>query len=112
MFEKVNGSRSVNEAWDAWSTAVTSTMNKHAPQKTHKLKARSNPWITREIISLMYKRDYLHRKMKRSNDDSARREYKKVRNQVVKEIRLAKKSHYKRELAASAGPKQTRESDS
>ena len=107
LLAKVNACSSVHDAWTAWSTAVTSVMNKHAPLKTHRLKARSNPWVTREIISLMYKRDYLHRKMKGSNDEQTRQEYKKVRNQVVKEIKVAKKSHYERELATSNGPKQT-----
>jgi len=99
LVAKVNASNSIDEAWELWSTAVLGVMNKHALLKTHRLKARSNPWITREIITLM------HRKMKQSKD--VRKEYKKVRNQVVKEIRFAKKSHYRRELATSSGPKQT-----
>jgi len=54
--EKCEG---MEESWDGWSTEVLGVMNQYAPLKQYRLKARSNPWITREIVPLMYKRDYL-----------------------------------------------------
>ena len=81
-------------------------MNKHAPLKQYQLKARSNPWITKEIITLMYKHDLQHKKLKDSNNNAQlHREYKKARNKVVNKIRLAKKNYYNQEIANGNTPK-------
>ena len=62
--------------------------------KTYRLKARSNPWMSRDIINMMYKRDYLHKKAKETNDAQLYKEFKKIRNKLVTEIRNAKKQYY------------------
>ena len=43
---------------------ITVIMNKHAPLKTYRVKARNNLWMSRDILLLMYKRDYLCKKIK------------------------------------------------
>ena len=53
LYDSVNSYNNINDAWDMWSSEVNKVMNKHAPLKTYRVKSRSSPWITRDIISLM-----------------------------------------------------------
>lgn len=80
-------------------------MNKYAPLKLHRVKNRQNPWITRDIISLMYRRDHIHKKAIKSGDPGLFKEYLKCRNTVVNSIRLAKKKYYTDEVHESKGSK-------
>lgn len=98
LYHIVNNCSNVNESWNNWSDNVLKVMNKHAPLKTLRLKARSNPWMTRDIITMMYRCDYLMKKAKETKDAQVFREYKCVRNRVVTEIRNAKKKHYTDEI--------------
>ena len=51
----------VAENWDDWKSAFVCVSDKHAPIKTSRLKVRSNPWMTSDIVKLMYKRDKISR---------------------------------------------------
>ena len=42
--------------------AYTEICDKHAPMKSLRLKKRSNPWITHDIIKLMYQRENVYTK--------------------------------------------------
>ena len=46
--------------WEDWKNVFLSLSNKHVPIKTAWLKVRSNPWMTSDIVKLMYKRDKVH----------------------------------------------------
>ena len=37
-------------------------MNNHAPLTTYRAKARNSPWMNRDILLQMYKRDYSSKK--------------------------------------------------
>ena len=69
LYDYVNNCGNINDARNTWSCTVNNIMNKHAPLKTYRVKTRSNPWITRYIISLMYRRDYIHDKAKNTKND-------------------------------------------
>ena len=58
-------------------------MSKHAPLKTYRVKARNNPWMNRDILLLMYKRDYLCKKAKKTGNKALYTEYKQARHKVV-----------------------------
>ena len=59
----LNGSQDEDEiSWEQWKLAYTEICDKHAPMKSLRLKNRSNPWITHDIIKLMYQRDNVHAK--------------------------------------------------
>ena len=77
-----------------WSEKVTNIMNKHAPLKTCRVKARNNPWLNRDILLLMYKCDYYCKKAKKTGNKALYTEYKQARNKVVNDIRKAKSDHY------------------
>ena len=46
--------------WNEWKDAFLHISNAHAPTKTARLKVRSNTWITRDIVKMMYDRDRIH----------------------------------------------------
>ena len=65
----LNGSQDNDSiSWDRWKLAYTDTCDKHAPVKSLRLKKRSNPWMTHDIIKLMYERDHVHAKATQGND--------------------------------------------
>ena len=65
----LNGSQDEGEiSWEQWKLAYTEICDKHPPAKSLRLKKRSNPWITHDIIKLMYQRDIVHAKAVQKND--------------------------------------------
>ena len=46
--------------WYEWKDAFLHISNAHTPTKTARLKVRSNTWITRDIVKMMYDRDRIH----------------------------------------------------
>ena len=56
------------------------------------LPAKNNlPWLTKEIIQLIRKRNHHFRKANRSGDRADYLKFRQVRNRVVTELRLAKR---------------------
>ena len=59
------------------------------------LLARNNlPWLTKEIIQLIRKRNHHFRKAKCSGDRDDYLKFRQVRNRVVAELRLAKRRFF------------------
>ena len=52
----------VEVSWKHWKQQFTETCNNHAPFVEKRLKARKCPWITPDIVKLMYRRDSIHGK--------------------------------------------------
>ena len=71
-----------------------SIVDKHAPLRTMRVRARSSPWITSELKKRMHNRNILKIKAIRSKDPFDWMQFKKQRNIVNNEIRLAKQSYY------------------
>ena len=62
----------LNEAMEAWTNTVTLLCDKHAPEKTVKIRSETKeiPWYTTEIISVQCEKNALlseHRKTKDKN---------------------------------------------
>lgn len=107
LLHSVDSSKNIDEAWTKWSTQVTYVMNKHAPLRHHRVKHRQNPWMTREILTLMYQRDHLHQQMLKFPDNtSLRTDYRKVRNKVVKLIQQTKRDYYTTQVQGNKGAKE------
>ena len=51
----------VESAWSLWKKSFSNICNSHAPLQIMRVKNRHNPWITPDIIKLMYERDYVHK---------------------------------------------------
>ena len=84
--------------WHQFKTAFQEISNKHAPTKTMRLKRRYCPWMNREIINLMYKRDNLHKKAVVSKCPDAWNNYTLCRNKVTSMIRQEKNKYFENEL--------------
>ena len=59
--------------------------------KIIRVRNRHNPWMSPEILSLMYKRDHIHKKAVKTGDMTLWEEFKHMRNKVVHDINNAKK---------------------
>ena len=84
--------REVN--WDDWKSAFLCVSDKHAPIKTSRLKVRSNPWMTSDIVKLMYKRDKIHDLAVKRKDDSLMNVYRKLRNAITDMIKNRKREYF------------------
>ena len=93
--EVLNGSLYDQDiAWDEWNVEFNEICNKHAPIKVARLKKRSNPWITPDVVKLMYKRDHVHVKAVSTKNDILFDQYRSLRNYVTKIIKENKQQYY------------------
>ena len=51
--------------------------------KSLRLKKLSNPWMTHDIIKLMYEHDHVHAMATQSNDSKLWQDYRNLRNKVT-----------------------------
>ena len=58
------------------------------------LKERKCPWITPDIVKLMYRRDFIHGKAVNSNNDLEWNEYRSMRNYINNIVKRAKEQYY------------------
>lgn len=71
---------------------ILNTASNYIPNKTIKIRTSDPPWLTNNIRRLMRKRKRLYDKYKSSKNQSDFDNYKRVRNEVTKEIRNSKKA--------------------
>ena len=81
--ENVMSQTDVLKGWYMWQNKFLKVSNKHAPIVERRLKSRNNPWITPNIVTLMYRRDFLHKRAVILKDESAWEEYKNMRNKLI-----------------------------
>ena len=62
--------------------------------KKCRVKDRHNPWITSDVVKLMYKIDYLKKKYDKLKLPHILSEYRRTRNNVTKVITNKKKCKY------------------
>jgi hypothetical protein len=84
----------IDEAWLSWKTEFLRLCDKHAPVKVCRLKDRFKPWITSDIVKLMYKRDYLHKQAVKRCDINLMNEYRGVKTEIQWLIQQSKKAYY------------------
>ena len=91
----LNGSQDEGEiSWEQWKSAYTKICDKHAPMKILRLKKRSNPWITHDIIKLMYQRDNVHANAIQNSDPLLWQKYRELRNKVTCVIKERKNAYF------------------
>ena len=59
VFNNIHTNADVNNAWKSWKLEFLEICNKHAPIRSSRVKHASNPWITRDILNLINKKNYL-----------------------------------------------------
>lgn len=94
-----------NSMWRAWKKLFFSVVDRHAPIRTKRVRAFKSPWITSHLKQRMHERDILKLKLKatRSNDPRDWFVFKKCRNSVNNEIKLAKEMYYKNAFDENEG---------
>lgn len=93
-WDQVYNSSDPNEMWLQWKRIFLSIVDKHAPLRKLRVRARSSPWITAELKELMHDRDILKIKASKSNDPNDWAQFKQRRNTVNCKIRLAKQAYF------------------
>jgi len=82
----VDSGSDIDTIWSTFSSNLKSSIRSHIPHKAAKAKD-SSPWISKEIKKLLKKRDRLHKKMKKSNDPTHVKQFKKIKQMAQKKLR-------------------------
>jgi len=83
----------LEEKWGNFKEEFLKISNKHVPIETRRLKNRNNPWITPEIVELMYERDYVKKKAVKLKDNTLWCKYVSLRNKITQLIRQRKRNY-------------------
>ena len=75
-------------------TTFNNVVDVHAPSRTRQVTSSESPWITPELKRRMHERDILRIKAIESKDIHDWAAFKKARNSVRNEIKLANKAYY------------------
>ena len=92
------GINCVESIWSSFKLAFNKVCDKHAPIRTFRVKDRFNPWMDQEILNLMYERDNLHSKARKTDDTNLWTQYRQMRNKVTSMIREAKKNFFTEQI--------------
>ena len=84
----------IDSAVSKWDILFTNVADQHAPLKKSRISGLHTPWLTSELIQLMHKRDYSHRKALKTNFHQHWTSYKRIKNIVNKEIKKSKSTYY------------------
>ena len=84
----------VVRGWGVWKETFLTLSHKHAPFVERHLKKWNNPWVWPDIVKLMYRQDFLHKKAVSGKDKTLWKDYQRARNSVNAAITLAKKRYY------------------
>ena len=81
-------------AWNEFKNIFVSMSNAHAPFKEIRVKNRKNPWISKDILSMMYRRDYLKEKSTNIKSQKLWDEYKILNKEILIKIESSKVDYY------------------
>lgn len=82
-------------------------MNGHFPVKLKRMKKRSHPWINRDILIQMRKRDRARKTALNSNLDDDFDLYRQLRNKVANNVCRAKINYFKGQLDENTDNRKT-----
>ena len=64
--------------WDVWKNLFLECVEKHAPLRTKRVRARNSPWITPQLEKRLHERDILKLKAIRSGNADIWRKFQKI----------------------------------
>lgn len=102
-WDHINNSSNPNDMWNEWKESFLAIVNKHAPLRTTRVRARGSPWITSELKKQMHDRDILKLRAIRSKNPNDWVHFKRQRNKVNSATRLAKQIYYQNMLNEHKG---------
>ena len=87
----------INTCWSSWKARFLEVMQLCIPQTT--LRTRRNlPWLTKQVIHAIRKRDAIFRRSKKCRSPVTYQKYRAARNKVTALIRLNKKKFSNHQL--------------
>ena len=99
----VSNINDINTAWNKWSSSFANICERHAPLRTIRVKDRNKPWVTKEILKLIYARDIAHKIALRDQNENKWNEYRYLRNLIVNKLRDSEKKFLTNELRKHKG---------
>ena len=84
---------SIQRSWEKLKAAFLDVMEQCIPKAVLPQK-RSLPWLTKQIMQLIKRRNYFYKKARKSGSDEDFQKFKKLRNKVVTELKLAKRAFF------------------
>ena len=90
----IENEQNVNDALFTWNKLFTDIVDEHAPIKKRRVKGVPLPWMNNKLSEMMKDRDYHHRKAIKSSCTYQWQLYKRLRNLVNREVKLAKSTYY------------------
>ena len=83
-----NSNKTVEEMWQCFKSEQEHIVNKHVPVR-NKSSHWKLPWVTRDVKSILNKRDKAYVKMKKSNTSSNRQHFKALKKLGQQKLRQA-----------------------
>ena len=80
-----------------------STIDRHAPLRTKRVKNKNSPWITNELLRQTHRRNFLKQKAASTHDPLIWKQFKDARNKTNNSIKIAKRKYFSDKLDASKG---------
>ena len=90
----VDNESNVDDALLTWNKLFLEVADDHAPVRKRRVKGNLLPWMNNKIRAEMQKRDYFHRKARKSNHSKHWSTYRKLRNAVNCLVKSAKSKYY------------------
>ncbi|KAK3085493.1 hypothetical protein FSP39_004174 [Pinctada imbricata] len=87
--EENKSANSINTIWNDFKNKVLNIMNESIPTKTINNSKRRQPWINKEIKSMIRKRNKLFKRLKQNQNTKVIQKYKDIKHQIQKETRKA-----------------------
>lgn len=81
-----NNTDTIEHLWSKWKHSFLNCLNRHAPLRMHRVSDRYKPWITTDIVKLMYERDHMHDLAVNLKCPSLMTSYRLLRNRITKDI--------------------------
>ena len=96
-WENVFNCSNVNDAWNSFKTMLLQVINDIAPVKEVRIKGRTEPWMTSDILELIYERDRI---LNLANQNKSVKElrnlYNQLRNQVTDKIKKSRQTIFQK----------------
>ena len=84
----------VDSHWEYWRSLFTQIVDLHIPVKKARVRAKTLPWIGKEVRKLMKARTYYCTKAKKSKKVEDWEQYRRLRNRVTWELKKAKLQYF------------------
>ena len=96
-------SKDILERYADFKHSFLKISDSYAPIEVRRLKQRHNPWVTSDIVTLIYKRDFLKEQTIKQHSKELWDEYTHLRNDISSKLKKAEKEHNEQEVTNCQG---------